>query len=96
MKGLIVLKSLVAIFLIVFLPKLSLANDGGRLDNIAFRQTLMKAIQDTTHPANAQTVENTNDKKNGKTIKVLPKPHRQPVPVPVKLKVPRVKSSNRS
>ena len=89
MKGSIILKSLVALLLVGFLPKLSLAT-GGK-PTIVFRETLMNSIQDTTLPVPEQTVVNTKDKKKVKTIKVLPKTHRQPIPVPVKVKVPQVK-----
>ena len=92
MKGSIILKSLVALLLVGFLPKLSMAT-GGK-PNIAFRETLMNSIKDTILPVPAQTAVNTKDKKKVKTIKVLPKTHRQPIPVPVNVKVPKVKIIN--
>ncbi len=88
MKGPIILKSLVAVLLIAFLPKLSLATGGQ--PNIVFRKTLINSIQDTLPPRPAQTAVNKDEKKVN-TIKVLPNPHRQPIPVPVKVKVPQVK-----
>jgi hypothetical protein len=91
MKGSIVLKSMMVLFLTALLPKLSLAYEGRGVDTININQTFTTPIQDTTHPGNTQTVVNTDDKKKVKTIKALPKPHRQPVPVPVNVKVPRVK-----
>ena len=89
MKGSIILKSLVAILLVGFLPKLSLAT-GGK-PTIVFRESLINSIKDTTLPVPEQTLVNTKDKKKVKTIKVLPKTHRQPIPVPVNVNVPKVK-----
>ena len=88
MKGPTILKSLLAVLLVAFLPKLSLAT-GGK-PNIIFRKTLMNCIQDTLPPKPAQTAVNKDGKKVN-TIKVLPNPHRQPIPDPVKVKVPQVK-----
>jgi hypothetical protein len=88
MKGSIILKSLLAVLLVAFLPKLSLAT-GGK-PNIIFRKTLTNFIQDTLPPLPAQTTANKDEKKVN-TIKVLPNPHRQPIPVPVKVTVPQVK-----
>ncbi|MGN6532176.1 MAG: hypothetical protein ACTHK0_10525 [Ginsengibacter sp.] len=88
MKGSIILKTLVGLLLVALLPKLSLA-DGGK-PSIVFRKTLMNSIQDTLPPLPAQTAVNKDEKKVN-TIKVLPNPHRQPVPVPVKVTVPQVK-----
>ncbi len=88
MKGSIILKSLVAVLLIALLPKLSLAT-GGK-PGIIFRKNLMNCIQDTLPPPPAQTTVNKDGKKVN-TIKVLPNPHRQAIPVPVKVKVPQVK-----
>jgi hypothetical protein len=88
MKGPIILKSLVAVLLIGLLPKLSLAT-GGK-PNIIFRKTLMNCVQDTLPPNADQTAVNKDGKKVN-TIKVLPNPHRQPIPVPLKVKVPQVK-----
>jgi hypothetical protein len=99
MKSSIILKSLVAILIVGFFPKISLAS-GGK-PNMVFREILMNSIPDTSLPAPKQTVVDTKDKKEVKTIdkkevkaiKVLPKTHRQPIPVPVKVKVkvPKVK-----
>ena len=92
MKGSIILKSLVAVLLVWLLPKSSFATGGA--PTIVFREALMNSIQDTTLPVPEQTVVNTKDKKKVKTIKVLPKTHRQPIPVPVNVKVPKVKIIN--
>lgn len=89
MKGSIILKSLVALLLVGGVPKLSLAT-GGK-PGIVFREALMRSIGDTTLPSPAQTTVKTREGKNVKTIKVLPKAHRQPIPVPVQVKVPKIK-----
>jgi hypothetical protein len=89
MKGSVVLKSLVAVLLVWFLPKSSLA-DGGK-PTIVFPEILVHVLQDTTIPVRTKAVVNTKGKKKAKTIKVLPKTHRQPVPVPLNVKVPKVK-----
>jgi hypothetical protein len=89
MKGSIILKSLVALLIVGFAPKLSVAASGK--PNIVSREFLINSIQDTLPPKPAQTVVNTKDEKKVNTIKVLPNPHRQPIPVPVKVKVPQVK-----
>lgn len=88
MKGPTILKSLLAVLLVAFLPKLSLAS-GGK-PTIIFRKTLMNSIRDTVPPPPAQTAVD-KDGKKVHTIKVLPNPHRQPIPVPVTVKVPQVK-----
>ena len=88
MKGSIILKSLVALLIVGFAPKLSVAASGK--PNIVSREFLINSIQDTLPPKPAQTVVNKDGKKVN-TIKVLPNPHRQPIPVPVKVKVPQVK-----
>lgn len=92
MKGSIILKSWVAVLLVGLLPKVLLAT--GSKPNIPFRETLMNSVRDTSLPDPKQIVVNTKDKKEIKTIKVLPKAHRQPIPVPVKVKVkvPKIKA----
>jgi len=92
MKGAIILKSVVALLFVGFFPELLLAS-GGK-PNIVFSKSLMNSFQDTTVPVSEQKVVNVKDKQEVQVIKVLPKTHRQPIPVPVKLKVrvPKVKA----
>ena len=89
MKFSIIFEGLVVVLLAGLFPKISLAT-GGK-PNIVFKETLMNSIQDTTLPSPDQTTVNTKNDKKINTIKVLPKPHRQPIPVPVKVKIPKVK-----
>ena len=92
MKGSIILKSVVALLFIGFLPEILLAS-GGK-PTLVFSETLMNSFQDTTLPASEQKAVNVKDKQEVQVIKVLPKTHRQPIPVPVKVKVkvPKVKA----
>lgn len=91
MKGSIILKSVMALLFVGFLPEILLAS--GSKPNIGFSKNLMNSLRDTTQPAPEQTVVNVKDKQEVQVIKVLPKTHRQPIPVPVKVKVkvPKIK-----
>lgn len=85
MKHSLIIKVLVGL-LITALPKWSLA-DGKPYDNISFRKNLINAIRDTIPQQSEESLVNTNGKKKEKRIKVLPKPRRQAIPVPVNVKV---------
>ncbi|MGN6265312.1 MAG: hypothetical protein ACTHM5_06540 [Ginsengibacter sp.] len=92
MKSSTSLKRVAALLFFGFFPGILLASTGK--PNIVFSKALMNSFQDTTLPASEQKVVDVKDKQEVQVIKVLPKTHRQPIPVPVKLKVnvPKVKA----
>jgi len=91
MKGTIILKGLIAGFLFLSLPGWLLADTGGPVWHFKFTNLL---ASDTIPPSSqVKSTVVTNDQATGevKTIKVVPKARRQPVPVPVKIEVKPVK-----
>ncbi len=86
MRHTIILKVLIASFFFTILTKDTLA-EGKPFEKFSFRKTSMIAVQDTVPVPIKETAENAASVKNEKKIKILPKPRRQSIPVPVNIKV---------
>lgn len=91
MKGAIILKGFIGLFLMISLPMWGLAS-GKPVCNIAFNHRAINPIlSDTLPPPPAKITTDTKDKPNEGIIKVIPKARTQPVPVPVKVDIKPVK-----
>lgn len=90
MKSLI-LKSFLAVMIITANATASFADAGKpfNFNDKNFSTTVFNSFQDTVHPA--QVSKKMVKSKKERSIKVLPKPHKQAVPLPVKIKPPKVK-----
>lgn len=91
MKGTIMLKVFILILFITAIPGWVLANDGKPVCNIKFNRVVINSIQTDTLPPPKKNTENINDKPAEGIIKEVPKARRQPVPVPVSVKIKPVK-----
>lgn len=91
MKGTIILKGLITGFIFLCLPGWLLADTGGPICHFKF--TNIVASDTIPPPSQVKSTVVTNDQATGevKTIKVVPKARRQPVPVPVTIEVKPVK-----
>lgn len=91
MKGRIILKGLIAGFVFISLPGWLLADTGEPFCHFKF--TNLVASDTIPPPSQVKSTVVTNDQATGevKTIKVVPKARRQPVPVPVTIEVNPVK-----
>ncbi len=88
----IVLKGFIGIFFMISMPKWVLARDGKPVCNLAFNHTVISAIQsDTLPPPPGKIMESNKDMPAVDIIKVVPKAHKQPVPIPVNVQVKPVK-----
>ena len=87
MKGAIILKGFIGIFLIISIPNWVLASDGKPLFNLKFNHTVINLIQSDTIPPPKNNTESNNDKHDEVIIKEVPKARRLPVPVPVIVKI---------
>ena len=91
MKGTIILKGLIAGFLFISLPGGLLADTGGPVCHFKFTNLL--ASDSIPPPSQVKSIVVTNDRatREVKTIKVVPKARRQPVPVPVTIEIKPIK-----
>jgi len=83
-------KGFIGMFFIISLPQWVMAKEGKPLSNITFNH-IANLIQSDTLPPPKKSTAGTNDKPAVATIKVVPKARRQPVPIPVIVKVKPVK-----
>ena len=95
MKRTVTLNLLATLFFVVSVPHFLLAADGKPSTRINLQYAAInQVVADTTFPAQDQK---TPEKKDAKTdeknpvVKVIPSARRQPIPVPVKVKVQPVK-----
>ena len=91
MKGTIILKGLVAGFLLISLPQWLLADTGGPVCHFKFTNL---SVSDSIPPSSqvkSTMVTNNQSNEEVKTIKVVPKARRQPVPVPITIEVKPIK-----
>lgn len=91
MKGTIISKGLIAAFLFISSPGWLLADTGGPVRHFKFTNLL--ASDTIPPPYQVKSTVVTNDQPTGdvKTIKVVPKARRQPVPVPVTVEIKPIK-----
>lgn len=100
MKRHITLKAWLALFCIVFIPHFLFAAAGKPLNKVKTDYGGYKQIiSDTTFPVlDTKTTGNKNENAGNKNpvqvVKVIPKARRQPIPVPVKVNVHRIKIIN--
>ncbi|HUZ59703.1 MAG TPA: hypothetical protein VMU83_13085 [Hanamia sp.] len=90
MKGRIILKGLIAGFLLISLPGWLLADTGGPVCHFKFTNL---SVSDSIPPSSQVKSTTVNDQSNEevKTIEVVPKARRQPVPVPVTVEIKPIK-----
>lgn len=85
------LRFFIVIFIITAIPVCVLASDGKPICNIKFSQMIISTIKMDTLPSTKKNTENTNDKPASDIIKEVPKARRQPVPIPVNVKIRPIK-----
>ena len=91
MKGAIILKGFIGMFLIISIPNWVLASDGKPPRNFKFNHSVINLIQSDTIPPPKNNTESNNDKHDQVIIKEVPKARRLPVPVPVVIKIKPVR-----
>jgi hypothetical protein len=83
-------KGCIGMFFIISLPQWVMAKEGKPLCNITFNH-VANLMQSDTLPPPKNSAAGTNGKPAVAIIKVVPKARRQPVPIPVIVKVKPVK-----
>jgi hypothetical protein len=91
MKGATILKVFIAVFFIISIPRIVLADTGKPPGSIQFSHISINALLSDTIIPKKKVVESTKDKPSATAIKVVPKARRQAIPIPVKVKVKPVK-----
>ncbi len=91
MKGVNMWKGFIAIFIMITTSQWALASEGKPLCDLTFNHTVINPIQSDTLPPPAKNTVSTTDKPVQDILKVVPKARKQPVPIPVNVKVNPIK-----
>ncbi len=91
MKGAIILKGFIGMLFIISIPQWASAKEGKPLCNITLNHIVINPMQSDTLPPPKAGMESNNEKPISGIIKEVPKSRRQPVPIPVVVKIIPVK-----